>query len=114
MFFDKNLNEIRRYLLTSRSLLKLHGLCVEACDVIGDEHLSKKMRRIISVISRTLRQALSDSRLNNEVEHGVVNTWHIWWVQAEGVVGFCNAYQRMLTYKTLKFAGTLELISRIR
>ena len=43
----------------------------------------------------------------DEVEHGVVNKWRIWWVQAEGVVGFLNAYQKYGNARYLEISHAL-------
>ena len=38
--------------------------------------------------------AYTNHSLANECEHGTVNELRIWWVQAEAVVGFYNAWQK--------------------
>ena len=45
------------------------------------------------VVENIAQRAMNNGRLNNEVEKGVINTWHIWWVQAETVVGFLNGWR---------------------
>lgn len=107
VFFDKNLNEIGDIYSYGHDI-EATWLIDRACDVIGDEHLSKRCAEMNKVIVKNIAdRALSNGRLNNEVEHGVVNTWHIWWVQAEGVVGFCNAYQRYGDARYLEISRTL-------
>lgn len=68
-----------------------------ACDAIGDAEISAKFadmnKRIVRNIADIAYHKATGSLLN-ESENGVVNTWRIWWVQAETVVGFLNAYQR--------------------
>lgn len=44
--------------------------------------------------AQVYKVAFDGNSLANECERGVVNAHRIWWVQAEGVVGFTNAYQR--------------------
>ena len=94
VFFDKDLNEIGDIYSYGHDI-EATWLMDRACNVIGDEHLSKRVAEMNKVIVENIaKRAISHGRLNNEVEKGVINTWHIWWVQAEGVVGFYNAYQR--------------------
>lgn len=107
VFFDKNMNEIGDIYSYGHDI-EATWLMDRACDVIGDEHLSKRVADMNKVIVRNIAdRALSNGRLNNEVEKGVVNTWHIWWVQAEGVVGFYNAYQRYGDARYLDIARSL-------
>lgn len=40
------------------------------------------------------RAAYRNHSLLNEAENGVDNTIRVWWVQAEGIVGFLNGYQK--------------------
>lgn len=94
VFFDKELNEIGDIYSYGHDI-EATWLMDRACDVIGDEHLSKRVSAMNKVIVTNIAdRAYVNGRLNNEVEKGAVNTMHIWWVQAEGVVGFYNAYQR--------------------
>ena len=39
-------------------------------------------------------EAFNGNSLANECERGVVNTTRVWWVQAETVLGFLNAYEK--------------------
>ena len=48
---------------------------------------------IVANIAKVAYDEPSGSLLN-ESDNGVVNTWRIWWVQAESVVGFLNAWQK--------------------
>ncbi len=107
VFFDKNLNEIGDIYSYGHDI-EATWLIDRACDVIGDEHLSKRASEMNKVIVANIAdRAMSNGRLNNEVEKGVVNKLHIWWVQAEGVVGFYNAYQRYDNAGYLEIARSL-------
>lgn len=44
--------------------------------------------------AQVYKLAFDGHSLANECERGVVNTHRIWWVQAEGVIGFLNGYQK--------------------
>jgi len=64
-------------------------------EVLGDEAYQKKLYPITKTITENIyRRAYIDHSLVNEVENGVVDTTRIWWVQAEGIVGFVNGYQK--------------------
>lgn len=107
VFFDKYLNEIGDIYSYGHDI-EATWLVDRACDVLGNAELSQKAADMNKVVVENIAQrAMNNGRLNNEVEKGVVNTWHIWWVQAEGVVGFYNAYQRYNNEKYLDIAHSL-------
>lgn len=70
-------------------------LISRACEVLGD---SKTLNEMMPVITGLAEGALEhgidirDHAMNNECENGVVDRKKVWWVQAEAVTGFYNAY----------------------
>ncbi|SHM01696.1 mannobiose 2-epimerase [Anaerosporobacter mobilis DSM 15930] len=94
VFFDKNMN----------SILDLHSyghdietawLIDRGCEVLNDAELTKRMHRITSILEDEIyKVAYVDHSLLNECEKGNVNRMRVWWVQAEAVVGFFNAYEK--------------------
>lgn len=94
VFFDKNMN----------SILDLHSyghdietawLIDRGCEVLNDAELTKRMHRITSILEDEIyKVAYVDHSLLNECEKGNVNRMRVWWVQAEAVVGFLNAYEK--------------------
>lgn len=65
-----------------------------ACDALGDEELKKQFAEMDLKISHNILDiALEDGALNNERENDKIDKKRVWWVQAESVVGFLNAYQ---------------------
>lgn len=94
VFFDNQMN----------SLIDLHSyghdietawLIDRGIKVLGDEIYKKKMKPITEALEDTVYQAAyAGHSLANECECGVVNELRIWWVQAEAVVGFYNAWQK--------------------
>lgn len=94
VFFDKYMN----------SILDLHSyghdietawLIDRGCEVLNDAELTKRMRRITSILEDEIyKVAYVDHSLLNECEKGNVNRMRVWWVQAEAVVGFLNAYEK--------------------
>lgn len=94
VFFDKNMN----------SILDLHSyghdietawLIDRGCEVLGDTELTKRMQRITNILEDEIyKLAYVEHSLLNECEKGNVNRMRVWWVQAEAVVGFLNAYEK--------------------
>lgn len=96
VFFDREMNEIGDVHSYGHDI-EATWLTDRALDVIGNEKYAEKFRdmdkRIVANIAKIAYDKESGSLLN-EVDKGVVNRTRIWWVQAESVVGFLNAYQR--------------------
>ncbi len=90
--------------LSMESLIDLHsyGHDIEAAwlidrclEVLGDEGLTRRMSPILrSLETEVYEKAYARHALANECERGVVDEKRVWWVQAEGVMGFYNAYQK--------------------
>ena len=61
----------------------------------GEEDLLASVRHITDVLAEAVYERAYDEAsgsLDNECEKGLVNKNRIWWVQAEAVTGFYNAY----------------------
>ncbi len=66
------------------------------CQVLGDEECNRAMAPISKALVQTTYQNAYDTvvhALYNEREGDKIDRQKIWWVQAEAVVGFYNAYQ---------------------
>ena len=96
VFFDKNLDVIGDIYAYGHDI-EATWLIDRATEVMGDKAYIEKFagmnKRIVRKIANTAYDKATGSLLN-ESENGVVNTWRIWWVQAETVVGFLNGYQK--------------------
>lgn len=94
VFFDQKMN----------SILDIHsyGHDIEASwlidrglEVINDAVYSKKMSKITrALVEEVYSKAYENHSLANECESGKIDTIRIWWVQAEAMVGFYNAYEK--------------------
>lgn len=88
-----------------RTILDLHSyghdietawLMDKGLDVLNDTAWRERMSPITAdLVAEVYRTAFNGESFANECEKGVVNTHRIWWVQAEALVGFLNAWQRM-------------------
>lgn len=79
-----------------------------ACDVIGDKALSEKIGEMNGKIAENIANiAFENGSVLNERENDKINKWRIWWVQAESVVGFLNAYQRRKDERYIKIAESV-------
>lgn len=96
VFFDKELNVIGNVHSYGHDI-EATWLIDRACEVIGDAALTEKFAAMNSAIVENIAKIAYDKpsgSLLNESDNGIVNTWRIWWVQAESVVGFLNAWQK--------------------
>ncbi len=86
------------------SLIDLHSyghdiesswLLDRGCRVLEDERYTRKLEPVILALAEEIcERAYRDHSVMNECENGVDNTDRIWWVQAEAVVGFLNAWEK--------------------
>ncbi|MBE6842448.1 MAG: N-acylglucosamine 2-epimerase [Ruminococcus sp.] len=85
-----------------------------ACEVLGSKEYSEKTAGITADIAGNILDiAYENNSLNNERDGENINKNRIWWVQAEAVVGFVNAYQRTGEKKYLDAAqNILEYIMK--
>lgn len=66
-----------------------------ACEVLNDSDFREEMMPVITGLAEgALEHAIDnkDHAMNNECENGIVDHKKVWWVQAEAVTGFYNAY----------------------
>ena len=64
-------------------------------EILGDKAYTEKLSPITADLARNVKKVAFDGHsLANECDKGVVNTDRIWWVQAETLIGFINAYQK--------------------
>lgn len=67
------------------------------CSILEDKAYQKEMQPMINGLAEAAYRNAFDKRqnaLNNEREGNNIDSQKIWWVQAESVVGFYNAYQK--------------------
>ena len=108
VFFDKNYNTI----------LDLHSyghdietawLMDRGVEVLGDPVYKEKMTPITKALTAKIYETAFDGQsLSNECDRGNVDTWRIWWVQAETVIGFLNGYEKSPEHKEYLEAAEKE------
>lgn len=94
VFFDRDYH----------SLIDLHSfghdietswLADHTLDCLNDPALTARIRPILlAMADHTYAAAFTDHGFANECERGKVDEKRVWWVQAEAVLGFLNAWQR--------------------
>ncbi len=69
----------------------------KAADVLEDEAYAARIHSMTKVLAAEVKKHAYDETVHalyNECERGVDDPQKIWWVQAESVVGFYNAFQK--------------------
>ena len=94
VYFDKRMNSIANVYSYGHDI-EASWLIDRACEVLSDMKLKIEIEpKTIKIAEKVLQTAYSNDALNNQSIDGKVDTTRIWWVQAEGLVGFLNAYQK--------------------
>lgn len=93
VFFDEQMNSIAE-LYSYGHDIEASWLLDRAVDVIGEKEITQRIHYITANLAENIyREALVGNSVNNEKFNGEVNDTKVWWVQAESVVGFYNAYE---------------------
>ena len=95
VFFDMDYNSIID-LESYGHDIEASWLISRACDVLRDSKIKEEMMPMITGLAEgTLENGIdeSDHAMNNECENGIVDSKKVWWVQAEAVTGFMNAFE---------------------
>ncbi len=107
VFFDKELNVIGDIHSYGHDI-EASWLFDRACEKIGDEALAADWRaRNLRIAGNILDIAFENGAVNNERENDKIDKKRIWWVQAESVVGFVNAYMHSGDEKYINAARTV-------
>lgn len=93
VFFDTKLQEIGDIHSYGHDI-EASWLCDLACDALGEKELTDKFAKIDLAIARNIEKlAFHGGALYNERENEKIDKKRVWWVQAEAVVGYYNAYE---------------------
>lgn len=92
VFFDRELNQIGDIHSYGHDI-EATWLIDRACEVIGDDKLIVEWHEVnLRIANNIYNIAYENGAVNNERENQKIDKKRVWWVQAESVVGFVNAY----------------------
>lgn len=107
VFFDKNMQVIGDIHSYGHDI-EATWLLDRACEIIGNREIAEKISSMNKEIAANIADiAFENGALNNERDNDKINRYRVWWVQAEGVVGFLNAYSR---YGEARYLETAQSI----
>lgn len=94
VFFDKDWHSLID-LYSYGHDIETAWLIDRGMEVLDDPNYTARLLPITDQITRNIyERAYVNHSLLNEAENGVQDTTRVWWVQAETVVGFINAWQK--------------------
>ena len=107
VFFDREMNVIGDIHSYGHDI-EATWLIDRACEVMGKKKLTARVREMNEAIVRKVADvAFENGALNNERDKDKISRIHVWWVQAEGVVGFMNAWQKYGEQRYLDISNSL-------
>ncbi|MDP2113027.1 MAG: AGE family epimerase/isomerase [Bacteroidota bacterium] len=93
LFFDENWNT-KSTIVSYGHDIEASWLIDEAARVLGDQDLLTKVQKLCIGIAEAACEGLQpDGSLVYELDKGHLETDRHWWVNAEGVIGFLNAFE---------------------
>lgn len=94
VFFDKDWNSLID-LYSYGHDIEAAWLTDRGLEILQDDGYTEKLAPVTDTITNNIYQrAFAGHSLPNEAENGVPDTTRVWWVQAEAIVGFVNAWQK--------------------
>ncbi len=94
VFFDKDWNSLIN-LYSYGHDIEAAWLTDRGLEILQDDGYTEKLAPVTDTITNNIYQrAFAGHSLPNEAENGVADTTRVWWVQAEAIVGFVNAWQK--------------------
>ncbi|MHC1748697.1 MAG: AGE family epimerase/isomerase [Cellulosilyticaceae bacterium] len=94
VFFDEQMNSICNMHSYGHDI-EAAWLLDRAAEVLGDEEILKQTYAYTKRIAYKIKQEAFDGvAINNERFNEEIDTTRVWWVQAESIVGFINAYEK--------------------
>lgn len=94
VFFDQRMNSIAD-LYSYGHDIEASWLLDRAACVLGEKEITSRVKQMTSVLAQNIyHEGLVGDAVNNEKFNGIVDATKVWWVQAESVVGFFNAYEQ--------------------
>ncbi len=108
LFMDDNW-QVRRTAISYGHDVEASWLLLEAAEILHDEPLIARIKKLSVNMARAARTGLgTDGGMNEELDTktGHLKTERSWWVIAEAMVGFLNAYQ--LTHDKQFLAESLQ------
>ena len=107
VFFDEKMNSLADMHSFGHDI-EASWLLDEPCEVLGDPEVSGKLAPVSEAIARHVQQAaVRGDRLDNEFFEGKTDHTRVWWVQAEGIIGFVNLYQKTGDEECMRIAERL-------
>jgi len=101
VYFDEKMNSLGNVYSYGHDI-EASWLIDRACQVLGDTELTNEIEpKTTAIANKVLQTAYDGNALYNQAIDEKVDKTRIWWVQAEALVGFLNAYQKTKDKKFL-------------
>jgi len=86
--------EVRRRVISYGHDIEASWLLLEAAEVLGDQDLIRRVKELsVKIAEASMEGVNPDGSMNYELDGGHLIAERHWWVQAEAMVGFLNAWQ---------------------